>query len=67
MLELLLTPTSTSTNESTCPPMFIDSILLLWSQSLDAKFYRNNFEKKLTDVVSDFAKFLNFQIVNSNI
>jgi hypothetical protein len=35
--------------------MFIDSILLLWSQSLDAKLLRNKFQKQLYDVVSDFC------------
>jgi hypothetical protein len=35
--------------------MFIDSILLLWSQSLDAKLLRNKFQKQLYDVVSDFT------------
>jgi hypothetical protein len=33
--------------------MLIDSILLLWRQSLDVKLLRNKFKKQLTDVVSD--------------
>jgi hypothetical protein len=35
--------------------MFIDLILLLWIQSLDAKLLRNNFRKQLNDVVSHFT------------
>jgi hypothetical protein len=35
--------------------MCIDSILLLWSQSFDAKLLRNKFHKQLTDVVSHFT------------
>jgi hypothetical protein len=31
----------------------IDSILLPWSKSLDAKLIRNKFQKQLIDVVSD--------------
>jgi hypothetical protein len=41
---------------------FIDSILLLWSQSLDAKLLRNKFQKQLTNAISGSE----FQIVNNN-
>jgi hypothetical protein len=34
--------------------MFIDPILLLWSQSLDAKLLGNHFQKQVNDVVLDF-------------
>jgi hypothetical protein len=47
--------------------MVIDLILLLWSQSLDAKLLRNNFQKQLTNVVSNFTEFLDFHIVNNNL
>jgi hypothetical protein len=40
-------------NACTCPPMSIDPILLLWSQSLDAYLLRNNFQKQLIDVVGE--------------
>jgi hypothetical protein len=33
--------------------MLIDSILLMWSQSLDVKLLRNKSEKQLTDIVSN--------------
>jgi hypothetical protein len=40
-------------NACTCPPMSIDPILLLCSQSLDAYLLKNNFQKQVIDVVGE--------------
>jgi hypothetical protein len=50
-----LTLISNSTNKITCSLIITDPILLLWSQSLDAKLLKNNFRKQLNDVVSNFT------------
>jgi hypothetical protein len=47
--------------------MFIDLIFLLWIQSLDVKFLRNNFQKQINDAVSDFTHLFHVDLANFEI